>query len=316
MAPTLRMMALPAFLLFNVLYAQDVLLTPKWKRDESRTLYFTETRTVPAAGEDTTDVVVQDRSSAKVKVYDVTPTHLFLTVDMENMVVREVRRLVEGPLPAEMDPYKRMVVRYEVDRGSGASRLMNAEDIRQFAQRAADIGIRNLRKKDAPAAAVLEQKLAPMVAQFHDEGRVTLYLDQRLGFLTRAFGSAMVRSNPLARQAVQSAKPWGRTDSVQVNSSIVLQDHDRGAEQAVVLATRKWEVQAKPEVKRKPNTPAEKRPVPAVIAATPAGPRAWEHEETITIDLRSQWPLRMVATTTLTASTGTSTSEQIAVEVR
>ncbi len=285
------------------LHAQDLTLAPKWKRDDLRTMYVSHTQTFQdPEGNDTT---ITYRTSSKVKVYDLSPEKALISIDHENVLFPLIRAYFPGMLPTELEPYKRMIIRYEVDRTSGESRLLNAADLQQFAQRPAEIAVRVVRREDANTAAMLEQQLAPLVARFTDQEMITQYFDQWFGFLTVAFGKPLQRGNPIEMEIVQ-ADPFHAGDSIAVNTSIELKDHS--SDKATVHVTRNLGdrmLAAGGSGKGK-----------AVRANDAVHLTGWQQERTVVLDTKTTWPTNANMITRVSLSDGNKATEEITIDIR
>jgi hypothetical protein len=293
--------------------AQDLVLLPGWQKDEGRFLYFTETRKSPAGG-DAGSHETQEKSNARVKVYDVTEQSILVSIDQENVVVRAVKPFFDRSMPPELEPYKRMLVRYAIDRVTGATTLLNAGDLQHSARKVSEIALRAMRKNDPGAVEGLETRLGQLMLHFQDPLLVERYFDERLGFLTRAFGKPLRQGEPLELKETQ-ADPFNSGDSVIVVTRFSLEGLDNEAGEAVIRLQQSM-------------APKPRAPAPARKGAQPARPPAtspertaphikqWEQEETTIMDIRTTWPLRMARNTSHTLGDGTTVTETITVEVR
>jgi hypothetical protein len=301
--------------------SQDLQLLPKWKKDDVRTLYFSDSRTLPRGEQG--DTTVHDKSSAKVKIYSIDAEKVLITIDHENVMLKALRPYLDPVLPMEFDPYKRMVIRYDIDRATGRMTLMNAEDLRTFSERAWDISMRAIRKKDQKQAAFVDSSLKQMITDLKDPLRIEQFFEHRLGFITMAFGESMSQGQKIERSVVER-DPYGSSgDSLVVTSTLLLESVDNTNAQASVNMKRLAEPKPIP-----PPTPSTlKRPPaaakPPISKQGPEPPKVpevkvkkWQEQETVLIDTKTTWPIRVSQTLVQEMSDGASVRQEMSVEVR
>ena len=288
-------------------FGQELFITPKWKRDDLRTLYITRTQTLPTVNEagEPAELVIPYKTASKVKVYDVRPEVVMVSIDHENMVLPMLKPYFETGFPSEVEPFRRMIIRYEVDRATGEAALLNATDIREFAKRAADHCLRAMRKKDPELTAQVEASLQPMMQQFENEASIAPFMDQQLGSLFVAFGMNFVQGAPIEIMGIMPA-PFSATDSVASRSTYpLLSRSDEIAEVKVVK-------QLAGQVPAKGKASAPK----ATQGNDEHGLKSWRQEEVVTIDLKTTWPVRMSIDTRIELTDGSTASEVTSVEIR
>ncbi len=300
---------LPCTLLLLITSAalgQELFIIPKWKRDDLRTMYITRTQTITAvnAEGERMDTIIPYNTSAKVRVYDITPEVVMISIDHENMVLPMLKPYFETGFPSEVEPFRRMIIRYEVDRDSGAPRLLNATDLREFVKRAADHCLRALRKKDAAIAQQVEASLQPLLHRFENESMIESSIDQQVGFLFEAFGKGLAQGSPVEFADMFFA-PFTQADSAHINTTYTLMS--RSDDQAELKIVKKLADRPVP-VKKTASSPT---PTDRSV-----GIETWQQQQLITLDLRTTWPLKVTTTSRMEITNGISASEETTVQFR
>ena len=299
---------------------QELQLVPKWKKDDIRTLYFSGSRTVPRGEQG--DTTLLEKSSAKVKIYSIDAEKILITVDHQNVMLETLRPYLDAVLPMEFDPYKRMVIRYEIQRATGKMTLMNALDLRTFSERAWDLALRAIRKKDAKQAAVVDSSYKQMITDMKDPGRIEQYFEQRLGFLTSALGTPLTQGEKIETVAARP-DPYGASgDSVVVTTTMLLESVDNTKEQATVTLHRnadRKEPAPPPATNKRPPVaakPPAQRTAQEPVKAPELAVRNWQQQQTVLVDTKTTWPVRMNQSLVQEMSDGSKVRQEMAVEVR
>lgn len=290
-------------LLATPLLAQDLVLKPDWRKGDSRTLYLTETSRTFENGELIAEE--QDRMDARVKVFNVEPHRWLLEVDMPNVVLRSAQDLSEA-LGADLDPWKRLQLRFTVDRTTGRMALLNWIDVREKITQSFEQIKRTLRKQDPEVLGAVEMALAPLLELYTDSATVTDVMTGDFAFLARAIALPLSLDAPLERRdtTVNPFDPKGpKLVSVE---HLHLDAYDRIAGKATVRIVEHVDAEAFKAIARSSmqrvveamgtDKATRARAMTEVDKAINAMTMDVQAEETHELDTTKGWPVRVTRT--------------------
>ncbi len=317
---------LPSLLLVpGVVHCQDLMLTPKWKKGDARTMYITETTTTVENGEVKGEHT--ESQTAKAKVADVQPEWYMLNIEYRNVVLHHARELSDG-LGSEFDPWKILLLRYKVDRRTGAMDLFNWEEVRDAANASYEQVKRALRKEDTELVEVMEMIMQPVLFVYSDKEMLSQYFASHVEFLSFAFGKALTMGSPLQLEE-RTPSPFAEGDSL----TTVIKMHLESIDIATDLATIRAEEVVDPQLYKMimqgmvqqftdslsvdgDGMILTEKEIKEQIKAIALD---MTREQIITVDIATAWPKRSVATMSATvkaAGRTSNTTSQLTVEVR
>jgi hypothetical protein len=285
---------------------QDLLLMPKWKKGDLRTLYITENSRTTTNGE----VAEEGNESlvAKARVADVQPERYMLNIEYRNEVLYQARRLSDK-LGSDLDPWKNVLLRYTVDRSTGEMALFNWEEVRDAMHASFEQIKRSLRRNDPEVGTVVEALFGPLMEVYADKEMLVAQFSDQIEFIAFAFGKPLSMGTPL-ELVDRSPSPFREGDTLTSTIHVHLDGLDRDAG----LATVRAEEVVDPELLKafmadltaqfaadltkdsEGMILSEKEIKQHMANAT----MSLETEMLITVDLATTWPKRMVRTSHVT----------------
>lgn len=281
--------------------SESLTLTPQWKYGDTRMLTIVNVRTEVKDGETTVD---RDVVQAEFQVLQETPSAYILQVEYENVVLRHAEKLsesftVEGPEAANF------ILRYSVDRKTGASELQNWKEVQGFVLSSFEAIHEELEEKDPDNASIFQLIMLPTLSVFDSRENVESYFHEMIDLVTAPFGKALIQGDTL-REVQREANPFSPNDSLSTTILTTLEKVDLEKQQAVIRTETQMDM--------RPFVDAMKAMVGAMMKAMITDPeeqRANEaemnagmdavrfdikNERIETIDLRTTWPLDAVTT--------------------
>jgi hypothetical protein len=221
------LMSLPA-----TAHGQDLMLMPKWKKGDLRTLYITEISRTTTDGE-----VAEERNEslvAKARVADVQSERYMLNIEYRNEVLYQARRLSDN-LGSDLDPWKNVLLRYTVDRSTGEMALFNWEEVRDAMHASFEQIKRSLRKNDPEVGTVVETLFGPLMEVYADKDMLIAQFSDEVEFIAFPFGKPLTMGTPL-ELVDRSPSLYREGDTLTSTVRIHLDGMDRDAGLATVRA--------------------------------------------------------------------------------
>ena len=303
----LRPLAIAA-LSFNVLLliAQDVAITPKWQKGDTRTLFMTKVESEQKADGSTEEHT--ERLDAKVRVTNMTATTYMVELEYRNVVITQLQEL-GGTVGAELDPWRRMVLRYEVDRRSGDALLYNWQDVRDVVNGSFNEIKRSMRKKDPEMADELLPVLEVITQMFQSREAIDGYFRGPIEMLTFCLGKPLTLGETLTLTSAEASPCGDGKDTLKVETMIRLEALNSEAQQCTISASQNWDMAPVVAMMKEVHTAlinaggAEKasqaRSKAEMEKALAEITMEMKDEQTIVMDLESTWPLRAERTSTV-----------------
>ena len=281
--------------------SESLTLTPQWKHGDTRMLTVLDVRTEVKDGETTVD---RDEVQAEFQVVQETPSVYILQVEYDNVVLRHAEKLsesftLEGPEAANF------ILRYSVDRKTGASELQNWKEVQGFVLSSFETIQQELEEKDPDNASIFQLIMLPILSVFDNRENVEAYFHGMIDLVTAPFGKALIQGDTL-REVQLAANPFSPGDSLSTTTLTTLESVDLEKQQAVIRTETQMDM--------RPFVDAMKAMVGSMMKAMITDPeeqRANEakmsagmdsvqfdikNERFETIDLRTTWPLDAITT--------------------
>lgn len=285
-------------LLMGPLLGQDLLIIPKWKKDDTRTMFVT--RVQQEIANDTLSKEVTDRLDARVKVSSMSATTYMVEMEYQNVILVTAKQLSDA-LGSEMDPWRKMLLRYEVNRHTGEAVLFNWQDVREVVNGSFSEIKRSLAKRDPEQADRVIATLDVLVSTFQDPAQVDAYFRDGIDMLTFAFNKPLTLDDPME---VNERKPNPLSDgkdTLLVSTTVHLDQLDKEAGRCTIRGTQVWQMDPFVEtMKASMLTGATKhtgssRSKAGMDKGNASIEFTMTSERTIVLDLESTWPIRVIS---------------------
>ncbi|HEX2618167.1 MAG TPA: hypothetical protein VHL57_11535 [Flavobacteriales bacterium] len=299
-------------LVASLLQAQEasLLIVPRWKVGDSRTLDVTQVTHEDKAGTTGDDRTMQH---IVVRVVNEDPKAYILRMQCDNPIVGAVTKL--GGTPGQgLDPFKQVMLRYSVSKYDGRPHLENWEEVQKFMRKSFDVTMASL-KQDTAAVAAAGLLLLPVMDVFKSREGVEEYFSEVINYVTFPFGKR-IADNDTLKATSYCRNPFNPTgnDSIPVRALTHVQQIDRLQQQAVVRRVERTDFSAfvdlmkgmmRQSMASAKVTPADRKRAEAKMEAELKGMRFdMDTEALYTMDLLSTWPLAVKSTVRMTATSG------------
>ncbi|MBX2980129.1 MAG: hypothetical protein KF905_12595 [Flavobacteriales bacterium] len=302
---TLRWPFAAAFslLLLSPAISQELVIKPKWKAGETRTVWLTEVSKSYEDGVLTEEK--EERLDAKVKVMSEDAERIMLEVDIRNAMLKQFMELSDK-LGAELDPWKRLILRYRIDKNDGSTTLFNWEDVSERILSSYEQVRRSIRKTEPEMVPMLDATLTPIIELYRKQEVVESLFANQLNFLTACLYKPLNEGKPL--ETVETAgNPFDPSGpQLTMNSTYHLDAFDRENGRATVRIDEKMDTEAFRNAMRAmmesvvksmagdKMTKQQQQEMDSVLASMVFD---LSTSTTITMDTNKGWPVRSVHST-------------------
>jgi hypothetical protein len=292
------------------LAAQDasLLIVPRWKVGDTRTMTIAQVRTEVENGETTEE---REDIQARLRVVNETPQAFILRMEYDNVVLRQAEKLGVS-LGEDTDPIRKLTLRYAVDRMTGKPTLENWEEVQRLVKKSYTDVLTKAEASDSTLGGAFKLIMMPIVGLFDKRENVEGYFSDAIGHVTSYFGKRYVQGDTLRIDEFGRNPFNGGADSIQVTTRTFLKRIDRLEQQAFIGSNTVFDVTALMEMMKgmmrnmmasMGSSADEQRKAQKKMDAEIAGMRFDAQNQTVyTVDLRTTWPISVVGSGRIVAS--------------
>lgn len=285
-----------------------VMLAPNWKVGDARTLHI-----VQKTYEIENDTVTEDSTDeldAQVKVTKSSAKAFTVEMVYENVMLRRLTEM-NAALGTAADPWRKLTLRYEVQKADGKSELMNWEEAQKFMVSAFEAIGGAVNEEDAEAGAAIALIFSPIMRMLNDKESVQAMFADQIGWLTGVYGKTMLPKDTL-RIVQKEANPFSQNaDSVTTTTLMTISSLDLAKQRMVIRTEERVDVsqflKAMKDmmrgmidgmVKDEKDKAAAKKKMQEEIDGMDM---TMKNQTITTVSTRTSWPVKVVQTSRVTS---------------